>query len=198
MSDPDKLASVHVLQTPQVQIRQQREERRHEIEASGATLMHVLKAVAGRMKWHATVLENNYGYKKPDAEMHFHAHLEMSLFAAQIEEMLSADGWDTTKQQKEIYEIYPAMWACYHEFEKGLPITGTYHPAPESNQCDCRMCQTERAQAEKVVARKLPEPKPQIAQIKTAADKRAERAARAQARTDKRLAAKKERVAKKD
>lgn len=198
MSDPDKLASVHVLQTAQVQERQQREEKLHQIEASGATLMHVLKAVTGRMKWHATVLENNYGYKRADPEPHFHAHLEMSAFAAHLEEMLGADGWDTAKQQKEIYEIYPAMWACYHEFENGLPITGTYHPPPESNVCNCSDCQAERARTAKRAVRQLPDPIPQVAQIKSSADKRAERVARAQARAEKRLAAKKDKAAKKD
>lgn len=180
MSDPEKLASVHVLQTAQAQERQRREDKRHEVEASGATMMHVLKAVVGRMKWHATILENQYGYKRPDPVPHFQAHLEMSGFAAQIEENLAADGWDTAKVREDLFGLLPTMWACYQEYEQGEPITGTFKPPPELP-----------------APRQLPEPTPQIAQIKTSADKRAERAARTQARAEERLAAKKERAAKK-
>lgn len=129
MSDTERLATVHVLQTPLRKAQYEREQKRYTLEASGDALRHVLRALLGRMKWHATRVDNPYGYAAVNPVPEFEAHMALGMLAAEIEAQLDGDGWDTGDAQVQLHETSPAMWACYQQYEAGEPITGKYNEA---------------------------------------------------------------------
>lgn len=187
MSDTERLATVHVLQTPRQKAQRQREYKQYVFEASGQALQHVLRALLGRLKWHATRLDNPYGYAPLDPVPEFEAHMALGMLAAEIEAQLNCDGWDTGDAQTQLHETSPAMWACYQQYEAGQQVTGKYTEELEQRAQAQRQAYVQAKASAKEAARQAKaaaKPSAKAARVAKASreDRRAYRAAEAEAK----------------